>query len=44
VLYTTGYSRNAVVHNGVLDQGIALLTKPFSVEDLALKLRAVLDS
>jgi CheY-like chemotaxis protein len=44
VLYTTGYTRNAVVHNGPLDHGVAFLPKPFSVADLAAKIRAVLDS
>ena len=35
VLYMTGYSRNAIVHNGVLDPGTNLLTKPFTVDQLA---------
>ncbi|WP_082483319.1 PAS domain-containing hybrid sensor histidine kinase/response regulator [Rubellimicrobium mesophilum] len=43
VLFTTGYSRNAVVHNGVLDPGVHLIGKPFTVEALAAKLREVLD-
>jgi CheY-like chemotaxis protein len=42
VLFTTGYSRNAIIHNGVLDAGVHLIGKPFTVEDLASKLRAVL--
>jgi PAS domain S-box-containing protein len=43
VLYTTGYTRNAIVHNGVLDAGTSLLTKPFSIDELALKVRKILD-
>ena len=43
VLYTTGYTRNAIVHNGILDAGTGLLTKPFSLEDLAFKVRKMLD-
>jgi len=43
VLFTTGYTRNAVVHNGVLDPGVELLGKPFTIEQLGAKLRTVLD-
>ncbi len=42
VLFTTGYARNAIAHNNVLDQGLHLLTKPFTIEQLATKIRAVL--
>ena len=42
VLFTTGYTQNAIVHNGVLDPGTDLLMKPFSVEQLASKVAAVL--
>ena len=44
VLYTTGYTRNAIVHNGILEAGTTLLSKPFSVEELALKVRQLLDA
>ncbi len=44
VLFTTGYARNAIVHNGRLDAGVQLLVKPFTFADLATKVREVLDS
>jgi PAS domain S-box-containing protein len=43
VLFTTGYARNAIVHHGRLDQGVQLITKPFSMSDLATRVRDVLD-
>lgn len=44
VLYTTGYARNAIVHQGRLDAGVELITKPFTYSDLAARVRDVLDS
>jgi PAS domain S-box-containing protein len=44
VLFTTGYTRNAIVHHGRLDPGVALLGKPYSPSDLAAKIRSVLDT
>ena len=43
VLYMTGYTRNAIVHNGVLDAGANLITKPFTLDQLDARLRAILD-
>jgi DNA-binding response OmpR family regulator len=43
VLFTTGYARNAIVHQGRLDKGVDLITKPFSFPDLAARVRDVLD-
>jgi PAS domain S-box-containing protein len=43
ILYMTGYSRNAVVHQGRLDEGVELLEKPISQAKLALRLREMLD-
>lgn len=44
VLYTSGYTSNAVVHQGRLDAGIDLLSKPYSQRDLARAVRRVLDT
>jgi CheY-like chemotaxis protein len=43
VLFTTGYARNAIVHDGRVDPGVELVTKPFTQAELARKVRQVLD-
>ncbi|UDF05320.1 PAS domain S-box protein [Asticcacaulis sp. AND118] len=43
VIYTTGYTRNAVIHNGVLDADVELIGKPFTLEELASRVREVLE-
>ncbi|CAL8481418.1 two-component system, cell cycle sensor histidine kinase and response regulator CckA (plasmid) [Caballeronia sp. S22] len=44
VLFTSGYTQNAIVHGGRLDAGVELLSKPYSREDVAYKLRDVFGS
>jgi PAS domain S-box-containing protein len=44
VLFTSGYSEDAIVHNGRLDPGVHLLSKPYRRKALAEKVRQVLDS
>jgi PAS domain S-box-containing protein len=43
VLYMSGYTENAIGHNGTLDAGITLLQKPFTLHALKAKVREVLD-
>lgn len=42
ILFTSGYTENAIVHHGRLDRGVHLLNKPYRREDLAKKIRAIL--
>jgi two-component system cell cycle sensor histidine kinase/response regulator CckA len=43
VLFMSGYTDSAIVHQGVLDPGIAFLPKPFTPSTLAGRVRQVLD-
>ncbi|HBJ82385.1 MAG TPA: hybrid sensor histidine kinase/response regulator [Verrucomicrobiales bacterium] len=43
VLFTSAYTKNAIIHQGMLKQGVTLLQKPFTPSSLARKLREVLD-
>ena len=44
VLFTSGYTDSAIGHHGVLEPGIAFLQKPFSADELARKVRSLLDA
>jgi CheY-like chemotaxis protein len=44
VLYASGYADRAIVHHGILESGIAYLSKPFTPETLGRRVRQVLDS
>jgi hypothetical protein len=42
ILFTSGYTHNAIVHNGRLDEGVELLSKPYRKDELARKLHELL--
>ena len=42
-LYMSGYTANVIAHRGVLDEGVFFLPKPFSIKDIAVKVREALD-
>ncbi|HEY4136342.1 MAG TPA: response regulator [Alphaproteobacteria bacterium] len=44
VLFTSGYTSNSIVHDGRLDEGVSLLSKPYTKDELARKIRSVLDT
>jgi len=43
VLLTTGFTESAIMHRGLLDGSLEVLSKPYKVEDLARRVRAILD-
>jgi two-component system cell cycle sensor histidine kinase/response regulator CckA len=43
VLYMSGYSSDVIAYHGVLDEGIAILQKPFTLDSLTREVRAALD-
>ena len=42
ILFTSGYTENAVIHHGRLDEGVELLVKPYNQETLASRIRSIL--
>jgi signal transduction histidine kinase len=44
VLYTSGYTRNAIVHGGRLDAGVEMIAKPFTYQALAEKIADIFDA
>jgi CheY-like chemotaxis protein len=44
VLFTTGYTRNSIIHNGQLDHDVQLISKPYTQQGLGRKVRQVLES
>lgn len=42
MLFITGYAENAAVASGFLEQGMEMITKPFAVEALAIRIREMI--
>ena len=42
-LYMSGYTSNVIAHHGVLDEGVQFIQKPFSLKDLAIKVRKAVE-
>ncbi len=43
ILFMSGYTADAIAHRGILDEGVCFIHKPFSIEDLAVKVRRALE-
>jgi len=43
LLFMSGYTANVIAHQGILDEGVSFIQKPFSMADLVLQVRGVLD-
>jgi response regulator RpfG family c-di-GMP phosphodiesterase len=43
-LFMSGYTADVISHRGILGEGLYFIQKPFSMQDLAIKVREVLDS
>ena len=42
-LFMSGYTENVIAHHGILDEGLNFISKPFSIKDLSIKIREILD-
>jgi two-component system, cell cycle sensor histidine kinase and response regulator CckA len=43
-LFMSGYTSNVIVHQGVLEEGVHFIQKPFTLKDLAIKVRQAIES
>ncbi|WP_320043051.1 response regulator [uncultured Desulfobacter sp.] len=43
-LFMSGYPADVIAHHGILHQGLYFINKPFTIKDLSVKIRNILDS